>query len=71
MAAKSLVRDIDHNGRIQRKTERLNTLRAIHQEWTARGYNDTDMYVSGLNERIRRTEVQLKNMRPSQTQRHP
>jgi hypothetical protein len=64
MAAKSIVRDIDHMGRIQRKQQRLTGLQAIKEEWIAAGYNETDLYVNDLSQRIRRTEVQLKNMRP-------
>ncbi len=64
MAAKSLIRDIDHTNRVQRKHQRLDGLKAIREEWTSRGYDDTDMYVSDLNRRIKRTENQLRNMRP-------
>lgn len=64
MAAKSLIRDIDHVNRVHRKHERLEGLRAIREEWISRGYDDTDMYVNDLSQRIRRTENQLRNMRP-------
>jgi hypothetical protein len=64
MAAKSLVRDIDHKQRLHNKYERLQGLRALLEEWVAQGYNETDMYVCKLQRRIRLTEVQLKNMRP-------
>lgn len=64
MGAKSLIRDIDHKQRLHDKYERLNGLRAILEEWLSEGYDETDLYVSKLQRRIRLTEVQLKNMRP-------
>ena len=64
MASKGLIRDIDHTGRLHRKYERLQGLQALLEEWTARGYDETDLYVFRLKHKIKITEIQLKNMRP-------
>lgn len=64
MAQRYLTRDKDHKQRLREKHEKLEGLKALLEEWTEAGYNETDLYVATLHHRIRLTEVQLKNMRP-------
>lgn len=64
MGAKSIIQEADHRQRLHNKLERLAMLKAIYEEWTDQGYDETDLYVFELKHRIRLTEVQLKNMRP-------
>ena len=64
MATKSITRETDHRERLLRKIQKRDALAALLEEWTAAGYNETDMYVCDIAHRLRLVEIQLRNMRP-------
>ena len=52
-----------HSERLVKKYEKLEGLKALYAEWEKK-LHPTDPYMRNLKQRIRKTEMQLKNMRP-------
>ena len=49
--------------RLAKKYDKLEGLKALYAEWE-KNLHPTDSYMRNLKQRIRKTEMQLKNMRP-------
>ena len=52
-----------HKERLAKKYDKLEGLKALYAEWEKK-LRPTDPYMRNLRQRIYKTEMQLKNMRP-------
>jgi hypothetical protein len=63
MGATGITRDREHRERVAEKHNAVETLKALRDSWLETR-PEHDEYVIHLNQRIKKLENQLKNMRP-------